>query len=190
MDGSSEHQQPQRRDRRRFRQQLQHKLDFSLVVALVERVDDHDQCWLRHVQGAQRLARSEHQRPPLVAERQRDDIRILADGVADVRFEEAGPARQLHGNGGDEHARRLELAAAAREEEAGAQPAVVVAAAGDGARNGRLARARHAVQPVDALRRRAGASAAAVAIVLRAAGLAVRPGHDLAKHVGARVWHA
>ncbi len=93
--------------------------------------------------------------------------------------------RQLHGDGRDQRPRRLELAAAAHEEEAGAESPLVGAAAGHRTRDGRLSRARHAVEPVDAQ-----AVVVAVVAAICALGLAARPRHDVAEHLRARVWQA
>ncbi len=87
--------------------------------------------------------------------------------------------RQLNGNRRDKRARRLELAAAAREEEGGAEAAVAAAAARNCARNGRLARAGHAVEPKDA-----------PVATDSAGGCAVHSLHDLAEELQARAGQA
>ncbi len=100
--------------------------------------------------------------------------------------------RQPLGNRRDERARRLELAAAAREEEAAGRLAGVEAFPRHGARNGRLARPSHAVQPVYTFTATAASSAAAAAVAVAAANgvtarLAARPRHDLLQDLHARV---
>jgi hypothetical protein len=99
-----------------------------------------------------------------------------------MRAQRRQRARQLHGNGRDELARRLELAAAARKEEAGAEAPAAEAGARDGPRDGRFAGAGHSVEPVDALE--AVASAAATIAV------DARPCQYVVEDLGLRVRQA
>ncbi len=99
------------------------------------------------------------------------------------------PPRQLHGQRHDKGMRRLELAAAKREKEAGAEHAGVAAAAPYHARDGRLARAGHAVEPEDVLQAgavavgAAGQAAAAATGSVASADGAVSPGHNIGEQL-------
>ncbi len=148
-----------------------------LVIALVQRVHNNHN---RPGQAQQRLQTPacaavhfsqplQHQPLPLVVLRQGGDITLGAHGAADVRAQRRHRGRQLRGDSGDEVARAGAVAAAAREEEAGAEPLPGGAAARDGARDGRLARAGEAAEPED------------VALVARGG-----PGHDLVEQRHAR----
>jgi hypothetical protein len=167
--------------------------DFSLVAALVGRVNGNDSnniCssgWQPVGSAAELRQRPQHQSPPLAAERFVRNRWMRSDGVADVRPQRRHVVRQLHGDGCGQRPRRLELAAAAHEEEAGAESPLVGAAARNRSRNGRLSRARHAVEPVEA---RAVVVVVVVVAAACALGLAACPRHHVAQHLRARVRQA
>jgi hypothetical protein len=111
------------------RKLLQHKHNFNGRLALVERIDDDDQRRQQCAGLAQALAWADNQTPPLVAGQAPRNVWVRAERVADMCAQLLVGACQLHSDGDDKRARRLQLAASRKKKLAPRHPSPLQARA-------------------------------------------------------------